>query len=465
MPSQPPTTPSTDQGLSNADQVASAADQVSADRDQRSSDRDQATADREHDASPALTSAEEREYDAEREEREAASDERLENQLERASTAHDRGVTGRLRDALAAGPNGVVAVDSQGSIIYASIRLEEMFGYDSGTLIGEQIECLIPDEATGRHSVHRESFARQAIPHSVDGGLDLMGCRRDGSEFPVEVSLSPIDTADGLQVFATVIDITARKASESRQLHAAKLESIGRLAAGIAHDFNNMLSVVQGYATLLTDDLAPERAAALDRASSLESLDAIKLAAARASDLCTKLLAFSRHQVVVPVVVDLNESVGAIEPLIRHLVGTDIQLDLRLHSGAGHIRVDPGWIDQLVVNLVVNARDAMPEGGTVVIETGSEDVVRPEVITAAEVEPGPYVFVSVRDTGVGIAADTREHIFEPYFTTKPAGQGTGLGLATTYGIVTQAGGHIMVDSAPGRGACFKLLFPLVSVAS
>jgi PAS domain S-box-containing protein len=450
-----------DQALSDADQTSSAADQLTADSDQRSSDRDQAASDREHDAASDLSAADERAYDSSRDAREAATDQRTANQVERTNTTHEREATGRFRAVLDAGPNGVVATDARGVIVYANAHLERMFGHEVGALVGRPIDCLVVASTGPGDIEHRRTLLDEPVPREMGLDHDLMGQRQDGSEFPVDVSLTPIETNDGLQVFATVIDITARKRAESRLLHAQKLESIGRLAAGIAHDFNNMLFAIQGYANILTDDLERASRDGTDLGDAVVSVDAISLATERAANLTAQLLAFSRHQVVASADLDLNAAIRTIEPLLRQVVGKGIRLRVALVGGPTVIHADPGWIDQVVVNLVVNARDAMPDGGKVLIETGRLDLDEATVLCDVEVQPGSYVSLTVADTGIGIDPGVREQIFEPYFTTKEFGKGTGLGLATTLGIVSQAGGFILVTSEPGQGASFQLLFPRV----
>ena len=365
----------------------------------------------------------------------------------------------RFRDVLEASPNAMVGVDESARITYVNPQAERDFGYSRHELIGQPIELLLPERVAGRHIAHRSDFIARPAARPMGIGLDLAGRRKDGTEFPVEISLSPVRSADGLQVFATVVDITARKSAESALLQAQKLESIGRLAGGIAHDFNNMLFAIRGYSELLALELSDGDT--LNVAEAQERVQAIADAAERATSLTSQLLAFSRQQVVRPRVLDLSAAVTAVEPMLRPLIGENIQLLLRLDVGTGHIRVDPSQLDQILVNLAVNARDAMPDGGTITIETGNATFDEPYALEHFDVTAGEYSYLAVTDTGVGMDRATREHIFEPFFTTKEQGKGTGLGLATIYGIARQAGGHIWLYSEPGHGSSFKLYFPRV----
>jgi PAS domain S-box-containing protein len=367
----------------------------------------------------------------------------------------------RFRTVLEASPNPIVGVDSAARIIFVNPQTEETFGYARDELVGQPVELLLPERVGERHVEHRDGFISHPVARPMGIGLDLAGRRKDGGEFPVEISLSPVDTADGLQVFATVVDITARKAAETQLVQAQKLESIGRLAGGIAHDFNNMLFAILGYAELLSQDLAPDRQANLDVEVARKSVAGISHAAERAATLTQQLLAFSRQQVVSPKVLDLNSAVKSVEPMLHRLIGENLQLNVKLDSASRRLRADPGQLDQILVNLVVNARDAMPDGGTITIETGTVEFDEPYAVEHFEVTPGPYVMLAVSDTGQGMDQETRRHVFEPFFTTKEVGKGTGLGLATIYGIVRQAGGHIWLYSEPGHGTTFKLYFPRV----
>ena len=363
---------------------------------------------------------------------------------------------------LDAAPNAIVAVDADGLIRYVNAQTARTFGYAAAELLGEPVEVLIPERLVPGHSQRREAFSANSHARPMGIGLDLWARRKDGTEFPVEISLSPLDTDDGRVVFATVVDITARKAAESQVLQAQKLESIGRLAGGVAHDFSNMLFAIRGFTDMLIEDMEGSRQGVpFDIEAGLRSLRSIEDAAERASVLTQQLLAFGRRQLVQPKVLDLNGSVRSVEPLLQRLIGETVELRLSLATRAGRIRADPGQIDQILLNLVVNARDAMPDGGTITIETGNAVFDEAYAMEHFAVEPGEFVLLAVSDTGVGMDYETRKHIFEPFFTTKELGRGTGLGLATTYGIVQQTGGHIWLYSEPGRGTTFKLYFPRV----
>lgn len=243
--------------------------------------------------------------------------------------------------------------------------------------------------------------------------------------------------------------------TEAQLRQAQKMEAVGRLAGGVAHDFNNLLTVIRGYSELLLGRLGPTDAMRKD-------MEEVKKAADRASGLTRQLLSFSRRQFIAAKVVDLNALVANMDGMLRRLIGEDIiELCVELDASAGAIKADPGQVEQVIMNLVVNARDAMPKGGRLTIETRNVTIGKAARLDSVGVEPGSYVLLVVRDTGNGMDADTRSHMFEPFFTTKEKGKGTGLGLSTVYGIVKQSGGSITVESAPGRGATFRIYFPRV----
>jgi PAS domain S-box-containing protein len=349
----------------------------------------------------------------------------------------------------------IVSIDRSGRIVLANGRAEEIFGYTREELLGARIELLLPESKRATHSRDRDDYFARPRTRPMGIGMDLSGRRKDGSEVPVEVSLSYVEIDEGVFAIAFVSDISQRKHLEEQLLHAQKMEAVGRLAGGVAHDFNNMLTVISGYNRMILDELStmdPLRGYA----------EEILKAADRAGALTNQLLAFSRRQIMQPRVINVNAVMIQTQKMLQRLIGEDIELVLNLGTNVGNIKADPGHVEQAIVNLAVNARDAMPLGGRLTIETA--DVVLDETYarTHLGVKPGAFTMIAVSDTGHGMDAETRRHIFEPFFTTKEKGKGTGLGLATVYGMVKQTNGDIWVYSEPGQGTTFKLYFPQVS---
>jgi len=252
-------------------------------------------------------------------------------------------------------------------------------------------------------------------------------------------------------------DVTERKLLEQQLRQSQKLEAIGQLAGGVAHDFNNLLTAIIGFSDLLLRQVDAD-------ARIRTEIEEINSAGKRAAALTSQLLAFSRRQVLQPVLLDLNDVVVNIEKMLRRLIGEDIDIVTVAEARHGWIKIDPGQTEQILMNLALNARDAMPNGGKLTIETSSVELDETYTRTHPEVVPGRYVLLAVSDTGFGIDTETQLHIFEPFFTTKDQGKGTGLGLSTVYGIVKQSGGHIWVYSEPGHGATFKVYLPRVDAA-
>ena len=514
--------------------------------------------------------------------------------LHRDPSAPEEAMVGGLlsSDLLEALPDAIVAVDHDGTIVQVNSQARELFGYDRGELIGQKVELLVPESYRGKHQHHRENYAEAPKTRRMGAELDLYGRRRNGSEFPVEVSLSPISTPKGTFVLSAIRDISDRKrvAEELRrvneELHrrtaeqlgeyrsrlasiidssedailskdlngmitswnrgaeniygytaeeivgkhislltpadrpdeiseilekiergestehyesvrvtkdgrhlnvsisvsplhdaagniigasaiardistqkraegqlrqAQKMEAIGRLAGGVAHDFNNVLAIINACREFLRDRIDPA-------ADTSVYVDNIRKATERGALLTKQLLAFSRTSAVQPRLLDLNERLKDISKLLRPLMGDDVEILVTSKSPTAIVEADPGQLDQIVINLAVNARDAMPRGGKFILETGT--VRFDETLDRHQTMPaGKYVQLAVSDSGVGMDEATISRIFEPFFTTKEVGKGTGLGLATVYGIVKQSAGHIRVYSEPGHGTTFKIYLP------
>jgi PAS domain S-box-containing protein len=397
----------------------------------------------------------------------------------------NRDITARLRSQMALlelAPDAIVGIGRDGLIVLVNAQVEALFGYARVELVGEPVEMLVPERFRAAHGAHRTEYFGDPRTRPMGAGLELFGRRRDGVEFPAEISLSSIETDGGTVGIAAIRDVSDRvlaarererlqaEAERERlqnQLHQAqRLESLGQLAGGIAHDFNNLLAVIINYAAFVAEDL--DAAVARDGGdrwqSMREDVEQIRLASERAAHLTHQLLAFARREIVQPEVVDVNDVVGAIEQLLRRTLGEHVELHSSLAAGVYPVLIDPGQLEQILVNLAVNARDAMPDGGTLRIDTSNLDVDQEYAASRAELSPGPHVCLRVSDTGTGMPAETVQRAFDPFFTTKPAGQGTGLGLATVYGIVKQAGGRPQIYSEPGVGTTITVLLPATEQA-
>jgi PAS domain S-box-containing protein len=499
-------------------------------------------------------------------------------------------LSAKLLEAL---PDAVVAVDRDGTIVQANSQAQELFGYERDELVGQKVEMLVPDSYRRQHHHHRETFAQTPKTRRMGAELDLYGRRRNGSEFPVEISLSPVSTEKGMLVLSAIRDIsdrkriaeelrrateelhrrtteqlgeyrsrlasiidssedailskdlngiitswnkgaeriygyspeevvgkhislltpsdrpdeiseilqkiargestehyesvrvtkdgrhlsvsisvsplrnaageivgasaiardiTAQKRTEGQLRQSQKMEAIGRLAGGVAHDFNNILGIINACSEFLRDRIDPASEPAV-------YVENIKKAIERGRSLTKQMMAFSRTSAVQPRILDLNERLREISKLLRPLLGDDIEILIVPRSPTAVVEMDPGQLDQIVVNLAVNARDAMPRGGKFILETGTVRFDEGFAEQRQEMAAGKYVLLALSDTGSGMDEATMSRIFEPFFTTKEAGKGTGLGLATVYGIVKQSGGRILVYSEPGQGTTFKIYLP------
>jgi PAS domain S-box-containing protein len=366
---------------------------------------------------------------------------------------------------LDAAPDAIVAVDADGIIKLVNKQAESLFGYDRGELLGEKLERLVPQRVRGRHPSHRVGYVADPRTRPMGAGLKLAAVRKDGTEFPVDIALASMQTAEGFLVTAAVRDITARLETEREQRiiqeelqqarlrQAQRLETVGQLAGGIAHDFNNLLAVILNYADFLAEQL-PEGELRRD-------VEEIQRAASRAADLTRQLLIFARREVVKPELLDINEVVIGAENILRRTMGEHVEFVTSLAKPLPAVRADPGQLEQVFMNLAVNARDAMPSGGRLIVETKLVELDDVYADAYPGVAPGTYVRLTVSDTGTGMSPDVVARAFEPFFTTKPAGSGTGLGLATVYGIVTRAGGNVRIYSELEKGTLVAIHLPAV----
>jgi PAS domain S-box-containing protein len=361
----------------------------------------------------------------------------------------------RLIDALS---EGVLLIDPDGRIRLANAHMGAMLGATADDIVGQSAFRFLEE---GEHDTARERLAQRT--RGIGGRYLSRIVRKDGVSIPVSCRVDPVLDAEGrCEGMVTIVqDLSERHAAEEvrgqlarteEQLrHSQKMEAVGLLAGGVAHDFNNLLSIVLSYAELLRDGLEPDDPRRADA-------DEIRNAGEKAASLTRQLLAFSRKQVLQPRVMDLNETILGMQKMLRRLLGEDVELTLLPAERLGRVHADPCHIEQVVMNLAVNARDAMPRGGELTMRT--ENVaLDPDEASSLGLPPGAYVCLSVEDDGCGMDAATRERIFEPFFTTKKEGCGTGLGLSTVFGIVRQSGGQVAVRSEPGHGATFRVYLP------
>jgi len=505
--------------------------------------------------------------------------------VRKAAERHLAQMEGRYRGLLEAAPDAMVVVDQSGKIVLLNVQAEKQFGYHRDELVGQPVKNIIPEGFAERLIADALRSAADALAQQIGTGIELSGRRKDGTEFPIEIMLSPLESTEGILVTAAIRDISVRREAdaalrrtsqllqasqsmaqvggwevdpvdntmfwtdetyrihdtspaeytptlataiqyyapesipiitaavqeavdhgtpfdlelelitakdrriwvhtkgtvtmdqgrtvkitgvfhditEQRQLEtqlrqAQRLEVVGQLAGGIAHDFNNLLTAIRGYTELVQRKLGPGDQNRAD-------LDQVLGASDRAVELTRQLLAFSRRQVLQPKVVDPGELVAGIAPMLRRLLGEHIELVTYAAPNLGRVKVDPSQFEQIIVNLAVNARDAMPEGGKLRIETTNVELGMAYATSHPGVTPGLYVALTVSDTGSGMSEEVKAHIFEPFFTTKEPGKGTGMGLATVYGIAQQSGGSIYLYSEPGYGTSFKIYLPRVDDAA
>ena len=361
----------------------------------------------------------------------------------------------RLAAIVESSDDAIVSKTLEGMVLTWNAAAERMYGYSASEIIGHTIYAVIPADlqkeeedilgrvARGEHVAHYETVRR----------------RKDGTMVNISLTLSPMYDANGSIIGASSIqrDITERRRAEEALRQAAKMEAIGMLAGGLAHDFNNQLYAVSGFAHFIARDpgLSP---------ASRQDLLELQKVSERMASLTRQLLAFARQQVLSPEVLDLNAAVEDTRPMLQRLIGSNMKIELALAPGPKWVRVDRAQLVQVLLNLVINARDAMTHGGRILLRTATTEVGRGHAVDRLKnpVEPGAYAELAVTDTGKGIPAEHLPHIFEPFYTTKEVGVGTGLGLATVEGIVAQSAGYIQVDSAAGRGTTLRLLFPLTS---
>ncbi|MBI5394012.1 MAG: PAS domain S-box protein [Verrucomicrobia bacterium] len=362
----------------------------------------------------------------------------------------------RLVTAMEQAAEAVMITDVQGTIQYVNPAFEKIAGYTKQEAIGQNPRIL----KSGKQDA---AFYQQMWATLTRGEVwhgHFINKRKNGTLYKEDVTISPVRDPAGqiVNYIALKLDVTHQGELEAQLRQAQKMEAVGRLAGGVAHDFNNLLTIILGHSELILRHMPPSD-------PTHERIEEVKRAGERAAELTRQLLAFSRKQVLQPRVLDLNTVVADLGKMLHRLLGEDITLSTTLAPALAHVSADPGQMEQILVNLAVNARDAMPGGGRLTIETANVNLDEAYTHEHMEVTPGRYVMLAVRDTGTGMTAEVKAHLFEPFFTTKEVGKGTGLGLATVFGIIKQSGGHIIVESEAGKGATFKIYLPVTIEAA
>jgi PAS domain S-box-containing protein len=364
----------------------------------------------------------------------------------------------KLRGILQSAVTAIITIDDRGLIENVNPATERLFGYRAADLIGRNVKVLMPEPYEAEHDGYLRNYVDTGVKKIIGIGREVSGRRKDGTTFPLHLSVSEFE-AEGRRYFTSMIhDLSDRRhveealrESERRLAQAQKMEAVGQLTGGIAHDFNNLLLVVTGNLELLEGHLDKDEAKALLK----EAQDA----AALGSKLTDQLLTFSRRRHVDAQVVQLNDLVVGITDMLRRTLGEHITLSTSLARDVWAIRADPNQVQSAIVNMAVNARDAMSKGGKLAVETRNMIFDADHADFQAELKPGEHVQLSISDTGRGIPVEIRDRVFEPFFTTKEMGRGTGLGLAMVYGFVKQSGGHVTIYSEVGHGTTISLYFP------
>ena len=356
----------------------------------------------------------------------------------------------RLSGILDISAEAIISVDQDQTIVMFNQGARNIFGYDAEEAIGKPLDMLLPGRVRAVHRSHVEGFdeSRETTRLMMTERGEISGLRKDGTEFPAEASISKLDLG-GQKVFTvTLRDVSERRRAEEQLRQAQKMEAVGQLTGGIAHDFNNLLGIMLGNAEILSERIGDDR-----------QVQAVIRAATRGAELTQRMLAFSRQQPLQPKAIDVGALADGMAELLRRTLGETIAIKIATGKNLWTATADPGLVENALLNLALNARDAMPDGGTLIIETGNATLDETYAATRDDVTAGDYVLLSVTDTGTGMAPEVLSHVFEPFYTTKDIGKGSGLGLSMVYGFAKQSGGHIAIYSELGKGTTVSLYLP------
>ncbi|MES1241958.1 MAG: PAS domain S-box protein [Acidobacteriota bacterium] len=362
-----------------------------------------------------------------------------------------------LQAVLNAAVDGIVLIDTVGIIQTVNPSVQKMFGYAPEELLGRNVKILMPSPRREEHDGYLTHYLETGEARIIGIGREVEGRRRDGSIFPLDLAVSEVHYGGEIFFLGTLRDISERVRLEAEIRQSQKMEAVGRLAGGVAHDFNTLLGTIRGYSEMLLGALPAEEV--LRR-----HVEQIHRAALRGAQLTRQLLVFSRRQEIRAQAVDLGKLLEDVEVMLDRLIGEDIELIRNIGTRPGHVWGDPGELHQVILNLIVNACDAMPSGGTLSLSLSGVDADRELAVEDGRLPPGSYVLLQVSDTGTGMDPETRRRIFEPFFTTKGPGKGTGLGLSTVHAIVRRSKGGVAVESLPGQGSIFRIYLPCAEAA-
>jgi PAS domain S-box-containing protein len=357
--------------------------------------------------------------------------------------------------------DGLITIDERGTVQSFNKACERMFGYTAGEVIGQNIKMLMPTPYAENHDQYLKNYRDTGQKKIIGIGRDVEARRKDGSVFPIDLSVAEVWVGQQRLFSGIIRDMTERKMQDDQLRHAQKMEAVGQLTSGIAHDFNNLLTVVLGNTRLIRKFMKMAKEALPVFSNIAKRVDDIDAAAQRGADLVRRLMIFTRQRPLQKTVVHINTCIQDIYGLLARALGETVEVKTVLRENVYPVHLDQDQFVNALINIAVNARDAMPRGGTLTIET-SNIFLDEKNTPNPELPPGPYVCISITDTGMGMPESVRTRIFEPFFTTKPPGEGTGLGLSMIYGLIQQSGGHIHVDSEIGRGTTFKIYLPALT---